>query len=212
MKLGKFRVVDPKWYPSIETPQVIGRFGFMERLCIPESIKEDEEVFREVVVLEHKVAASGEVGYMQLKPHNERELRRKFPQAWQAFNGQEQEVQGIQLKELGFINDDEITFLHLNGIYVAEQLAGLSDARCQGLGFGWRRKRERAQGFIKEYLARSSRQDAIDREQGRDVPRVREPSRRPYEAAPRPKPKTKLKRKPKPRPAPPPAQEEAHAE
>lgn len=161
-------MTDQRWWPSAESGgQVVGRFVKVKRLNIPESLEADEHRYREVIVLEHKAAASTDVSVTPMKPYNERELRARFPEAWKAFNGDEAEVEGTKLRELKFLTEEQIIFLNLNGIYVVEQLAGLSDARCQGLGFGWRSNRNRAQGFVKEQIERIAREDRIEREQAR---------------------------------------------
>jgi hypothetical protein len=156
-------MVNEKWFPSIDSPQVIGRFLYMERDNIPESVEADMEITREIIALEHKVAGSTDNGFTPMKSYNEMALRKRFPEAWKAFQGEEARVEGMPLKELSFLTEEQVIFLNLNGIHVVEQLAGLDDARCQGLGFGWRTNRNKAQSVLKEAIDKVIRQGMHER-------------------------------------------------
>jgi hypothetical protein len=158
-----------RWYPNVEDGgQTVGYFRYEDRLCIPESQEADEKIFRKVVVLTHKPAASTEVSTTMMKPGNERELRARWAPAWAAFNGEEIEAEGTPLDELRWLTEENRIFLKLSGVGVVEQLAGLADARCQALGFGWRKNRERAQNYLKEQNEKMSRADQIERQQKKD--------------------------------------------
>lgn len=158
--------MDQRWFPQAKSGgQVVGRFRFYEqKLCVPESLEQDQPVYRKIVILEAKPVASVDVSTTPVKPHNERQLRNDYPEAWAAFQGEDPKIEGTPTTEAPFLDEDRIMFLKLNGVYVLEQLAMLSDARCQGLGFGWRTIRGKAQAFLVEKSERIARQDKIRRE------------------------------------------------
>jgi hypothetical protein len=161
---GQIIDTNTQWYPDVScNGAVIGRCVYVKRLNVPESQLEDRKIFRKVVGMRVKVAASTDECVVQVKSANERELRRRFPQAWQAFSGDEPEVEGIPIRDLKFITEDQRDFLKLNGISVVEQLAGLSDARCQYLGFGWRTNRTKAQEHLKAVNEQLDREERLAR-------------------------------------------------
>lgn len=153
------------WYPSAESGgQVVGRFVYVKKLNIPESLEADEHRYREIIALEHRAVGSLDVSVTPLKPHNEKELRVRFAQAWAAFQGEEVEIDGTPLSELPFLSEDQILTLKIAGVHSVEQLAGLDDARCQNLGFGWRTNRGKTQEWLTERTMAEARADRVARE------------------------------------------------
>ena len=132
-----------KFYPSVDSPNVVGRFRKDKRLDVRASREADEVRYREVIILEAKITGSPDWTPVTVKPDNQTELSRRFPQAWADFQGELVQVEGTPLQELG-LDEDKIAFLQLNGVFVAEQVASLSDAQCQNFGFGFRKLREKA--------------------------------------------------------------------
>ena len=150
-----------KWYPEVNSGgQVVGRFRFNETLPdIAASLAADREIKRKIIVLESKAIASSDVSVQPVKPYNEREFRTRFPEAWAAFQGEEVKIVGTPVKQMGVFTEDQVLFLQLNGVLSVEQLAGLDDAKCNNLGFGWRTSRQKARDFLAKYVDAAKQED-----------------------------------------------------
>lgn len=136
-----------QWFPSAETNQVVGRFRYHKQEDIAKSIEADEKVYRMIIVLDSK-PVGGDLSTVPVKPFNEISLRKRFPGAWAAFQGEEVPIAGTPLTEMGY-DDDRILGMKIHSVYTVEQLAALSDAACASIGFGTRKERERAQEMLK---------------------------------------------------------------
>lgn len=150
-----------KWYPSIDSGgQVVGRFKYINVLDMPKSREADEHIYKQAIGIEMRVIGSGDESFHVLKPHNEKEYRMRFPEAWKAFRGDEAPIVGTPLVEMGF-DAEQIVMLQIQGISSVEQLAGASDAVCQSLGFGWRAKRDKAKTVLAAKLNEVRRAEPI---------------------------------------------------
>lgn len=142
--------MDMKFYPAAKEKAVVGRFEHFEKVDIQKSLEEDEEITRKIVVLRTKIAGSVDVSVVPVKPHNQADLKRRFPDAWDAFQGQEIEVVGTPISELEGINPDKAQVYMLNGIQTIEQMADAGDHVVEQLGFGARKLRLKAQEQLTE--------------------------------------------------------------
>lgn len=151
-----------QWYTEINSGGlVVGRFRYDESLPdVAASKAADSVIMRKIIVLESKAVASSDVSVQIVKPHNERELRMRFPEAWKAFMGEEVAIEGTPIKDMGIFNEDQILFLQINGVRSVEQLANLDDAKCGNLGFGWRTHREKAKKFLGGMIEGAKREGA----------------------------------------------------
>ena len=150
-----------KWYPAVDSGgQVVGRFKWADALDVPESRKRDEHVYKKVIGIEIRVIGSADESFHVVKPHNEKEYRMRFPQAWAAFQGDAPPIVGTPLAEMGF-DAEQIIVLQIQGISSIEQLAGASDAVCQSLGFGWRAKRDKAKAFLAARIGEVRREETL---------------------------------------------------
>lgn len=144
------------WYPAADGPQVVGRFEWYDKLLVADSIAADEKKYTKIVILRHKVIGSNDDSATPIKDHNREELKRRFPQAWQAFQGEMPVIAGTMLSDpsvkLEGMNSSRVEQFKIGGILTLEQLAGLSDAQCQAQGFGTRTLRGLA---LKELETRS---------------------------------------------------------
>lgn len=137
------------WYPAANERGVVGRFEYLDQVDVPASKAADEMKTKPIIVLRHKVAASTDDTVSKVKPETQEEMTRRFPEAWKAFQGEEVPVSGTPLTEIGF-NADKVVMYRLHGIMNVEQLAGLSDAQCQIVGFGTKKLRDQAQDLIRQ--------------------------------------------------------------
>lgn len=139
---------EEKWFPAAPPEKgVIGRFAYHDILDIPASKEKDEKVFQKVIVCWMKAAGSTDVSVVKVKEHNQRELTRRFSDAWRYFQGEIVEVDGTPVSALGISNTKELE-LQLQGITTVEQLRDLSDAGCTNVGFGTRKLRELATDYL----------------------------------------------------------------
>ena len=155
-----------KWFPSIDGPDVVGRFETVKRIDAKASREADEEVFRDVIVLREKIVGQRDESVRPLKPHSQRDLIRRYPDAWRAFEGEEVEDDGTPLSELGIEGDKALLF-RINGVCNVEQLAKVSDATCDALGFGSRKLRQQAADLIAGDSDGEDRVVPIKRRRGR---------------------------------------------
>ena len=137
-----------QWYPAAPPEKgVVGRFEWFKQLDLKASREADEPRYREIMVIRMKASASSDESVVPVKPHNQHEFQRRFPEAWQAFQGQEVKVGGTPLSDLGF-DDTLITRLRLHAIMNVETLADLSDIGCQNVGFGTTKLRQAAKDHL----------------------------------------------------------------
>lgn len=147
-------MAETRWFPAKdELPGVVGRFAYQDIIDVPASQAADEKVYKQVIVLHEKVAGSHDESVRKVMPHNQHELIKRYPDAWSHFQGQDVKVAGTPLSELVLddgsrLNEDRLLTFRLQGISTIEQLAVISDATCQAIGFGTRKLRERAQTML----------------------------------------------------------------
>ena len=146
------------WFPAKESDVVVGRFVEVEAVDSAASRERGEEILRIKPVLQSKAIGSHDIAVQVVKPFNERELRARFPGAWEHYLEQKakaapikasepvivhQTVPGTPLDKADFMPRDRLEWLALQGIQTIEQLSNLSDQQVQQLGRGvgeWRRK------------------------------------------------------------------------
>lgn len=138
-----------QWYPAANERGVVGRFEYMDLIDVPASKAADEKKTKPIIVLREKVAASTDDTVRKVKPETQEEMIRRFPDAWKAFQGEVVPVSGTPLSEIGF-NADKTVMYRLHGIMNVEQLAQLSDAQCQIVGFGTKKIRDQAQDHLRQ--------------------------------------------------------------
>lgn len=144
-----------QWFPAKGEKGVVGRFEhYNERPDIKKSKAADEFIPLPMVVCRMKVVGDPDESVVPLKAFNKVTLIERFPDAWAAFQGEEVEVDGTPLTELG-LSESKILDFRLNGASTVEQVADLSDAQCEAIGFGTRKLREAAQ----QLMAQQKRDD-----------------------------------------------------
>lgn len=142
-------MTNKQFFPAAKEQGVVGRFEHFDKLDVKKSKEADEEVYRQIVVLRTKVAGSHDVSVVPVKPHNQGELKRRFPDAWNAFQGEEVELDGTPIHKLKGITPEKAEAYMLQGIQTIEQMAEAGDNIVEILGFGARKLRERAQEQLK---------------------------------------------------------------
>ena len=145
------------WFPSADTKEsrIVGRFIDHEHTYAD---KDGKHHTRVVTMLEHKVPGSSDISASLVKPFNKAELTARFPQAWKHYEDTkakeandpppmptaiEHGIKGEPIENLNFLGKDKLAYLKSMGFLVAEQIATMSDAQCQSIGFGakaWRKK------------------------------------------------------------------------
>lgn len=148
------------WFPANEKDsKVVGRFIEIDTVNAAESRKQEREVLMRVLVLQSKVpGVSGDIAAQVVKPFNEKQLRERFPQAWETYHLRKavaeqtpppvptsvaHGIKGMPIEEASFLGKDKLTFMKEQGFLTIEQVADMSDMQCQNLGFGakaWRKK------------------------------------------------------------------------
>lgn len=137
-----------KWFPAHGETNVVARFEKnYDRPDIAKSLEADEFIPMELIVCRMKVVGDPDESVVPMKPHNKQHLIDRFPDAWRDFNGEAMEVSGTPLTELG-LTEAKILDFRLNGVSTVEQVAALSDANCEAIGFGTRKLRSAAQAMI----------------------------------------------------------------
>jgi hypothetical protein len=144
------------WLPS-NTPQskAVGRFVDRDHEYTD---RHGEKHIRTVTVLEHKFPGSQDVSTSLCKDNADgMKLRKEWSQAWALYEKQkaaavgappvptatEYGIKGTPIEHADFLGKDHIARLKLMGFLTIEQIAGISDAQCQNIGFGangWRKK------------------------------------------------------------------------
>ena len=145
------------WFPAIDGPNVVGRFEYQEMLDLVKSREEDREVMRKEIVLREKRKAGGDETVRRLKPGNQAAFKKRFPEAWAAFEGEHVQITGTPLGALD-INADREKVFNLQGIYSVEDIANASDAVVANCGFGAMRLRTMAQELLAEAAKPAKRQ------------------------------------------------------
>jgi hypothetical protein len=147
-----------QWYPAHGETGVVGRFEFDETL--PDIVKSraaDEFVPLRVTILRAKIIGDQDNTPILMNAENAQSLIKRFPEAWKAFNGEEVKLDGTPLSDLVTVNadgretrlnEDKILDFRLNGCMTVEQLAVMSDAICEKVGFGTRKLRAEAQAML----------------------------------------------------------------
>lgn len=145
-----------QWFPAVESKNVVGRFDDTEEVDWAKSREEDREVTRMVPVLLAKIVGSVDISVQAVKPFNEKELRKRFPGAWEKYQADkaaaakggeaalpfEPTIKGTPLNKADFLPQDRIEWLMLQGIQTIEQIRDLTDAQVQTMGNrvgGWRK-------------------------------------------------------------------------
>ena len=144
--------MDLKWFPAAGETGVIGKFEYFEVLDVAASRAADEEKTKEIIVCRMKAAGSVDESVVKVKPDNQEQLVKRFPDAWLAFQGQEVKIDGTPISVLGFPEQVNVV-LQLQGVLTVEQLADLTDMACQNVGFGTRKRREAAQAYLEHGAA-----------------------------------------------------------
>lgn len=135
------------WYPAANETGVVGRFEYYDQLDVNASKLADEEKFRQIIVCRMKVVSDVDESIVPLRDFNKQALIKRFPTAWAAFNGEEVQLDGTALSEIG-IGETKVLDYRINAITTVEQLALLTDAQCEQVGFGTRKQRADAQAFL----------------------------------------------------------------
>ena len=138
---------EAKFLPAANEPNVVARFEWHDQLDVKASQAKDEHVYKKMIVCRTKIAGDVDENVLPVRDFNRDALIRRFPKAWEAFNGNEVKPEGTPLSEIG-IDGDQATKFHINAVYGVEQLATLSDAICERIGFGTRKLREKAQQYL----------------------------------------------------------------
>ena len=159
------------WLPS-NTPQskAVGRFVDRDHEYTD---RHGEKHIRTVTVLEHKFPGSQDVSTSLCKDNADgMKLRKEWSQAWALYEKQkaaavgappvptatEYGIAGTPIETADFLGKDFISRLKLMGFLTLEQLADMSDATCNNVGFGARDWRKKA----KQYLDGKSKAPAVD--------------------------------------------------
>ncbi len=150
-----------RWFPSIDSTTVVGRVIDVE--CdVPETRNKSGEKLTEYrPVMQSKVTGSDDISAQAIKPHNEKELKKRFPGAWEHYQAQrdalergtqvvEPPIKGTPIEEGELFNNERIAWFKLQGFYTMEQVAAISDTTIENMGRSgsiggrdWRKKAKR---------------------------------------------------------------------
>lgn len=149
------------WFPAVESKNVVGRFVDVESVDAAKSREEHREVMIRRPALEAKVVGSHDISVQLVKPFNERELRGRFPGAWEHYEAKRsqpqqdidvpvvlQTIKGTPLDKSDFLPRDRILWLMMQGIQTIEQLRDLSDQQVMNMGQGVGKWRRQAKAFL----------------------------------------------------------------
>lgn len=142
-----------QWFPAAKEPNVVGRFEYKEDLDVVASKEADEKRYRKIIVCWTKVVGDPDENCLPVRDFNRAELISRFPDAWKAFQGEDIPVKGVPLTELPGMTESRIVDFRINAIYTVEQVAALSDASCERIGFGTRKLRGDAQALLDQRKA-----------------------------------------------------------
>lgn len=146
------------WLPSSEgkDSRIVGRFRDIEDTYTD---REGNKKTRVVTILEHKVPGSSDISSSIVKPFNKDELTRRFNTAWELYEkhkaasvnappevplATQLQIKGMPIETVNFLGKDKIGYLKSQGFLTVEQLANMSDADCQNIGFGAKKWRKQA--------------------------------------------------------------------
>lgn len=144
-----------KWFPAVESNQVVGRFIDVEVVDVKASELAQKNVYKKVPALQSKIAGSHDISVQAVKPFNKKDLMARFPGAWEHYeeNRIEDEPEpivpviaakkGTPLHAADFLPRDKQRWLEELGFSSVEQLRDMSDSTVQQLGRGaltWRKK------------------------------------------------------------------------
>jgi hypothetical protein len=151
-----------RWFPAVESNVVVGRFVDVETVDVKASEEAQKNVYKKVPALQAKVAGSQDVSVQAVKPFNAKELKERFPGAWEHYEEIKamepapvvveviaQAPKGTPLHEAPFIPRERLAFLHELGFSTIEQVAEMSDTVVQNLGRGAMTWRKKAQEHLK---------------------------------------------------------------
>lgn len=142
--------VIPQWFAAKDSPTVFGYFAYYQILDIPASKAADEERFKDVLVLHTRTAGETDTPAPQkVRPDNQVEFIRRFPDAWAAFQGQTVTIGGTPLDALN-LPAMKVMELSIYAITRMEHLANISDQQCESMGFGTKKLREEAKRLLAE--------------------------------------------------------------
>lgn len=150
---------DVKQYGPASAPQFAS--VLMMRVAVPGDNKASVEYECEVV-------------YAEGHPHSVHGKSQKNDAVWQRFGryiedyksrqGGPQAISGFPVDQLPFVNRAMVSNLKHNGIYSAEDLAGLSDQGITSIGMGARSLVQRAKDFLASRQNTSAAMEAQERE------------------------------------------------
>lgn len=139
--------MNEQYYPAKGEKGVVGRFDYAETLDIPASHAKGEKVVKMIPVLIAKTAGDSDFQPQKVPtdPIARMEMIARFPDAWRAFQGEQMDVPGTPLSTpfRGLtMNTAEAMKFETCGVSRWEQIIDLSDAGCERVGFGSRKRRE----------------------------------------------------------------------
>ncbi|RPJ38985.1 MAG: hypothetical protein EHM35_03335 [Planctomycetaceae bacterium] len=145
------------WLPSAtKDSKAVGRFV---DITDEYTDRTGQKRTRELTVLLHKIPGSLEVSSSLCKDNPDGDkLKKQWPLAWAHYlktkelekasppvpAATELGVSGLPIESLDFLGKDKMAYLRSMGFLTAEQLAGMSDADCQNVGFSARQWRKKA--------------------------------------------------------------------
>lgn len=149
------------WFPALESKNVVGRFIDLEYVDVAKSREAEKEVMATRPALESKVVGSTDISHQPVKPFNAKELRTRFPGAWEAYEAAKaspepepevrtlrQSIPGTPLDKSDFLPRDRMPWLYDQGVQTLEQLRDMSDAQVQNMGRGAAHWRKQAKAFL----------------------------------------------------------------
>lgn len=141
-----------RWFAAATEKNVMGRFEYYDQLDIMASKAADEKKYKQIIVCRTKVAGDQDENVLPVRDHNRAWLINRFPDAWKSFQGEVVEHKGTPLTELG-MSEERVMAFQINAVYSVEQVAELSDAQCEKVGFGTRTLRQKAQELMAKRAA-----------------------------------------------------------
>lgn len=156
------------WFPAVESRNVVGRYTDVESPDPVKSREAGEEVMLRRTALQSKVVGSHDVSTQLVKPFNEKELRKRFPGAWEYYEQRAvkreaqiesgvnpieemeipQTIPGTPLDKADFLPRDRMPWLAMQGVQTIEQIRDLSDQQVQNMGQGVGKWRRQAKAFL----------------------------------------------------------------
>lgn len=159
-----------KWFPDTITDAqsgkvglTVGRFVDIEVIDPPASELQQKEVTKIVPALESKIPGDAlGIAIQRVKPFNEKELKARYPGAWDHYMAHREERQediipvrklavGTPLDQSDIVSREQARTLNEMGFCTVEQVAEMSDGIKQMLG----RNAVKLQKDAKAYLLRT---------------------------------------------------------